>query len=127
VLRQLGPEAYLTDGTLRAVPPGWLAQRPGWLARSRSERLRAFAGEATELARIDAVVAHDLRAQLPKVTRDVSIVVARDDQITPPHLSRDLQQLLSGSQLTELATGGHFAPLTQPDSYNQFLLSTLGD
>ncbi len=127
VLEGLGPEAYLTDGTLRAVPPHWLAERAGWLQQSREERLSAFAGEVTELARIDAVMAHNLRGELPSVTRSVSIVVAEDDQITPPHMSEELRSLLSGSRLTTLPRGGHFAPLTEPISYNRFLLSTLGD
>ena len=125
LLSRAGVEAYLTDGTLRAVPPSWLATRVSWLGQTRDERLKAFPGKATELARIDAVMAHNLESALAGVRRDVTIVVAEDDQITPPHLSATLHRLLRGSELRSLPSGGHFVPLTEPRAYNQTLLNAL--
>lgn len=125
ILERCGVDPYLSDGTLRAVPPRWLSSRPDFLEQTRDERRRAFPGKTTELARIDAVVGHDLRAVLGDITSPVEIIVAADDQITPPHLSQELADRIPRARLRLVESGGHFAPLTNPSAYAQTLSAAL--
>jgi aminoacrylate hydrolase len=125
VLRTCGPEAYLMMGTLMATP-GWHLQAQFAASRSfLADRVRDFPGVETELARIGAVVAHDLRARLGAVRHRPLVIGARDDQITPPGFSEELARLIPNSHLVVLPEGGHFAPMVVPEVYNRHLLTYL--
>ncbi len=88
-------------------------------------RLEAFAGVDTEIDRMDAVLAHDLRDQLSEITAETMVICARDDAITPLPFSRELARLIPGARLEIMPTGNHFAPVTVPDDYRARLDSFL--
>ena len=88
-------------------------------------RLAAFPGVATELARIEAVTAHNLRARLGEIGAPTVVICARDDAITPLPLSEELAMRIPGARLEILPTGGHFPPVTVPDSYARVIEASL--
>jgi len=125
VLQRAGAEAYLMFGTLLGTP-AWHLQKEFAASQSfAADRLRDFAGVETECIRLDAVMAHDLRAQLKNIKTQTLVIGARDDQITPPGFFDELAALIPEAQKTILPEGGHFCPRTVPEAYNQHLLKFL--
>jgi aminoacrylate hydrolase len=125
VLVRAGAEAYLMFGTLLGTP-AWHLQKE--FAASQSfvaDRLRDFAGVETECIRLDAVMAHDLRAQIKNIKTETLVIGARDDQITPPGFFDELAALIPDASKVILPEGGHFCPRTVPGIYNKHLLDFL--
>lgn len=127
VLESCGPEAYLTEGTFLAHPGDWLAVHWSQVAQTLSARLAAFPGKQIEIARIAAVMAHDLRGEIHRITTPTLVVAASDDLITPPHLSRELAANIPGARLELLPRGGHFCPITAADDYGARIGPFLAD
>lgn len=125
VLEHCGPLDYLVMGTLLATP-GWYLQSQFSASNAfLTDRLKDFAGLQTELSRIDAVKSHDLRDLVHNIRHPTLVIGARDDQITPPGFSEELARLIPGAQLTILAEGGHFCPMTVAELYNTRILKFL--
>ncbi len=125
MLETCGPAAYMLDGTLRALPAAFLQERGATLEALVAERVEQFAGMAIELSRIDAVMAHDLRARLGDIVHPVLVICAADDQITPLPFSKELAAAIPGAQLAVLPFGGHFFPQVDPEGFNQRVLEFL--
>jgi aminoacrylate hydrolase len=114
VLQQCGAEAYLMHGNTLGNPGWWGMAHHATMMAGIGARLKAFAGTATEMERMDAIDAHDLRDRLPGVRAETMVICARDDSITPLPLSEELARLIPGARLEILETGNHFAPVTTP-------------
>ena len=127
VLRAAGPDAYLVDGILRAYPPDVLSENPDILGGTTEERLAAFPGEQIELARVAAVMAHDLRDKVSQINIPTFVIGAADDQITPVGFSRELIDKIPNAQSVILPHGGHFMPRVEPEAYNAAVLSFLSN
>ncbi len=125
ILGQCGAEAYLRDGLLRVLPAPYLQANPDLIDRSIKERLEAFAGAEIELGRIDAILAHDLRDRFVEIKADTMVICAKDDQVTPYGLSRELARLIPKAKLHLLDGGGHFCPQIEADAYNEAVLEFL--
>lgn len=125
VLEHCGPLDYLSGGTFLAMPSRFLQPQIEAATSYMEARLAAFPGLDVELSRIAAVAAHDLRAQLPSIDKQVLCIGAMDDQITPPGFTEEMAQLIPGAQLHLLDHGGHFSPMTVPEVYNARVLEFL--
>jgi pimeloyl-ACP methyl ester carboxylesterase len=49
------------------------------------------------------------------------ILVGEEDELTPPALSRDMQQAIGGAELVVIPGAGHLSNLEQPDAFNAAL------
>jgi aminoacrylate hydrolase len=87
MLRELGPAAYLKSKALETIPVPEIV-----------------------LSRIAAIVAHDRREQLQKVTARTLAVCARDDTVTPLYFTEELVRLIPGARAYVLPDGGHAYP-----------------
>lgn len=125
VLEQMGPEAYLRQGTFMAQPAWFLEERFSDAQSYFADRVAAFPGVATELSRIDAVMSHDLGDRVGDIRAETLVVCARDDGITPMGMSQDLAGAVPGARLEILPEGGHFAPIVVADAYAKVLRSFL--
>lgn len=125
ILKELGPEAYLLDGILRAYPPQVLSDNTALMADKSKDRLAAFSGIEIEISRINAVLAHDLRKRVTGISVPTLIIGAADDQITPISLTHELADLIPSAQKVILPFGGHFVPQVAVESYNHSVLSFL--
>ncbi len=125
LLQNTGPDAYLTDGILRAYPPDHLSDHPKILTDTREQRLAAFPGEAIETSRVNAVMAHDLRDRVSGVDLPTLVIAAADDQITPVGYSHELSRLIPNAQAVILPRGGHFVPHVSTQEYNAAVVSFL--
>ncbi len=125
ILQTLGADAYLMQGTLLGAPAGWLHDRFVDEQAYLAERRAGFPEIAEELARIDAVTGHDLRARLPAITAPTLAICAQDDQLTPVGFTREMAAAIPGAEIEILPTGGHFCPQTVPEAYNRRVLAFL--
>lgn len=125
ILQRLGADAYLMQGTLLGSPAWWLHDRFDSAEAYLAERRAGFPAEAEELARIAAVMGHDLRGQLADITVPTLAICAQDDQLTPVPFTREFGAAIPGAQCEILPTGGHFCPQTVPEAYNRRVLQFL--
>jgi len=58
----------------------------------------------------------DLRPVLPTIAVPTQVVVGREDRLTPPELSQEIQQLIPGAQLQMLPDCGHLPPIERPEA-----------
>ena len=125
VLINSGALNYMMVGTLLATPAWWLGERFHSTQEYFRERLAEFPGLETELARLNAVMTHDLRHRLAEIRVPTFVIGARDDQLTPPAMSEELAARIPGARLCLLAQGGHFCPMTVTAEYNSRIMEFL--
>ncbi|QLC26380.1 alpha/beta fold hydrolase [Parasphingopyxis algicola] len=118
ILQDSGPEAYLAHGTFLAMPSSYLqpVMRSG--EDIVADRLAEFPGMDVELSRIAAVMGHDQRDGLRKISAPTLCIGARDDQITPPGFTEELAARIPSAELHLLDRGGHFCAITAAREYN---------
>ena len=68
---------------------------------------------------------HDLRHNVVGIRTPTTVICARDDQLTPIGMSKELAELIPSARLQVLERGGHFCPITVSDEYNSVLLRAL--
>jgi aminoacrylate hydrolase len=117
VLETAGPQAYLEQGGWLGNPGWWMMQNFASFMGGVAARLETFPGVETEIARMRAVMAHDLRDRVGEIGAPTLVVCARDDSITPLPLSEELAERIPGARLEVLPAGGHFAPVTVAERY----------
>ena len=100
------------------TPVLWLRRplkRHGWYIAQNNEKLRLL--EAQNLAnfthpdivvsRIEAILAFDRVAELPRIKTPTLVVGAADDNVTPAYFSEELARLIPGAELKLFPRGGH--------------------
>lgn len=125
VLQACGPAAYMLQGNLLGNPGWWAMDHHAAMQAGIAARLASFAGVETEMERMDAVTAHDLRDRVGEIRAETLVLCARDDAITPLPLSEELARLIPGARLEVMVAGNHFAPVTVPDDYRGRLAAFL--
>jgi len=125
ILLELGLESYSRASTLVLMPPWWIAENDSLIAE-QSQRL-AVNNPPLEVmvSRIDAIMKFDRRAGLGDIGLPTLVISARDDAVTPIHLSDELAKSIPGAEQVVLDRGGHFAPIILPDDYNPPVLEFL--
>lgn len=125
VLVNCGVRQYMMLGTLLATPSWYLADRFTGADEFLEGRIADFPGLDVELARLNAVMTHDLRYRVGEISVPTHVICARDDQLTPPVMSEELAERIPGAKLSMLDRGGHFCPVTNTAAYNELLLAAL--
>ena len=101
------------------------ARTPAILAPGASEALHQNVRET--MARIDpeafrigagAVWLADQRDRATAIRVPTLVLVGEEDTVTPPELSRELADLIPGSELHTLAGAGHLANVERPNDFN---------
>jgi aminoacrylate hydrolase len=76
-------------------------------------------------SRIDAIVAFDRTADLPRIKTPTLVLCAKDDLVTPAYFSEELAQKIPGAQLVVLPKGGHCCSETMAEQFNAAVLGFL--
>lgn len=126
VLINCGVRQYMMVGTLLATPAWQLVDHFHGADEFLEGRIADFPGLDVELARLNAVMTHDLRYRVHEISVPTSVICAQDDQLTPPSMSEELAERIPGARLSMLDRGGHFCPATNTEAYNELLLAALG-
>lgn len=125
ILINCGVRQYMMVGSLLASPAWAIADTYPGMELFLEQRIASFPGLEVELARLNAVMTHDLRHRVNQITVPTGIISARDDCLTPPSMSAELAELIDGAGLIQLDEGGHFCPITVTETYNAHLLRLL--
>ena len=73
----------------------------------------------------DAVMNFNRVSQLGEIRATTLALCAADDFLTPAYFSRDLAERITNAELKILPRGGHCVSQTQPESFNEAVLSFL--
>jgi len=121
ILESEGPAAYLAASARMSLPE---SAGTSIDAAALAERAATLDVDE-ELARLDALHAHDLSARVSEIELPVELLAAADDRLTPPDMSKDLAERLPQSRLTILDHGGHMAPQANAGEYSAALIRSL--
>jgi aminoacrylate hydrolase len=124
LLTQLGPAAYIQASTVMLYPPAWIARNNEQLRLQESQQLAGFKPEIV-LSRIDALLAFDRTADLPRIKTPTLVVAAEDDFVIPAYLSEQLAKQIPGAEAKFFAQGGHCFMQVGPREFNQAVMPFL--
>lgn len=122
LLTESGAAAYVRSTPVFLYPDWWINENIDLLEQREKVGIPAFPSASIGAARIDAIVAFDRSADLPRIAKPTLVLCAKDDLITPPYFSRELARAIPGAELQILEKGGHCASETVLDTFNQAVL-----
>ncbi|HZT88346.1 MAG TPA: alpha/beta fold hydrolase [Stellaceae bacterium] len=125
ILQRLGPSAYVQSATLFLYPSGWVARNNERLRHAEAQSLASFAPVETVASRIDAILAFDCTAGLPRIKAPTLVVGAEDDIVTPAYFSEELARLIPGAEIKIFPRGGHALPHVRAREFNNAVLPFL--
>jgi len=121
ILTQMGPAAYLEASNVMLYPPEWVAKNHEKLRQNESQQLAGFKPDIV-LSRIDALLAYDRSADLPRIKTHTLVVAAEDDFVIPSYLSEELARLIPAAEAKFFPGGGHCFMQVNPREFNQAVL-----
>ena len=125
VLQAFGLERYTEIAALVLNPPFWVAENDDAISEAAKAALGNAAPVEIMISRIDGIMAFDRRARLGQIAVPTQIIVARDDMVTPIHMTDELSAGIPHAETVVLERGGHFVPIVLPEDYNPPVLEFL--
>lgn len=123
VLEQMGLTAYQRLANIMLKPPNAFADLFPSVPDVQLSG-KGVADDAQNISgRIRALLEFDRRDDLHRIKQPTLISCAEDDVIIPPHCSRELHQLISGSSLKVYSSGGHAYSNVLADEFSTDLLT----
>lgn len=126
VLLHQGVEAFLRTGPLGIYPPRWVRDNDAALEAALPAAVAAFPGVDKMVARMQACLDHERRADLPHITAPTLVIACTDDVATPAYGSEEIAAAIPGALLALLPYGGHNAHQVVPAELRGRLLEFLG-
>jgi aminoacrylate hydrolase len=120
-----GPRAYVEAQPIFLYPARWSAEHAATVAAEVEHALEHFPGESNLRARIGALRAFDVDAQLGAVQTPALVCCALDDVLVPWSCSQRLAQALPQASLEPVVSGGHAHNITEAEAFNNSLLRFL--
>lgn len=105
--RALDPVAYARFNAALLFPPEYRRLNQVGFDRLSEAAIDNPQNADTITDRLNAILAFDARPILPQLDCPTLVAVAQDDQLMPHWFAREAAQLISNSELIELADGGH--------------------
>src|SRR5690606_24402165 len=85
----------------------------------------ATVNDRTKLIRTLAIaksaIRHNMAKDLPKMKTPTCIIWGKNDEVTPPHVAEEFDQLLPDSELFWIDKCGHAAMMEHPYEFNEIL------
>jgi aminoacrylate hydrolase len=120
-LQSGGAMAYIRSTLVFLHPDWWINANWEKLEEIEKRALAIFPPAEIVLSRIDAVLAFDRRADLPKIRVPTLVLCAEDDLLTPLRYSQQLAAAIPGARLVAMEKGGHAASQTMPEEFNRIV------
>lgn len=125
LLKHEGPAAYVKAQPIFLFPADWLARNAARAVQEEAHGLAGFQGAHNLQARIGALLAFDIRADLPSLRVPTLIAAARDDVLVPSTMSEELAAAIPGARLHIAPWGAHAINVTESAAFNALLLDFL--
>ncbi len=125
LLGAVGPRAYVEAQPIFLYPAAWCAAHADIVQAEVDHAFAHFPGEANMRARITALRAFDVHAQLAGIAVPTLVATAMDDVLVPWTCSQRLADALPRATLDCVPHGGHAHSVTDPESFNRSLLAFL--
>jgi aminoacrylate hydrolase len=126
LLRKSGKRAYVRAQPIFLYPATWVSENTARLEAEEEHMVKGFPSVDVMLERIDALLAFDIDAKLPKIMAPVLVSASADDMLVPVSCSRRLAERLPNATLDVTPWGGHAMSVTDPEVFNSTLLDFLG-
>lgn len=123
VLKDMGLSAYKRIAELTRKPP---SRFDAANAMRLLDTVDAEMDARITMSRVQALLAFDLRERISEINVPTLVICAKDDMVTPPHLSEELAREIPGATLRLLEAGGHFYGETDPRFFQDAVLDFLG-
>jgi aminoacrylate hydrolase len=127
LLRKSGKRAYVRAQPIFLYPAAWISENTAQLDAEEEHMVKGFPGADVMLARIEALLAFDIDAKLPKIAAPVLVSASADDMLVPVTCSKRLAERLPNATLDITPWGGHAMSVTDPDTFNATLTDFLSD
>ena len=127
LLRTSGKRAYVRAQPIFLYPAPWISENTAQLDAEEEHMVKGFPGADVMLARIEALLAFDIDAKLPKIAAPVLVSASADDMLVPVTCSKRLAERLPNATLDITPWGGHAMSVTDPDTFNATLTDFLSD
>lgn len=125
LLLDSGVEAYIKSTPIFLFPDWWINQNADAFANADRDLVDGFPSVQIAASRCDAVMNFDRVSQLGEIRARTLVLCAADDFLTPSYFSRELVERIGNAKLEVLPRGGHCVSQTQPESFNEAILSFL--
>lgn len=125
LLTSSGAAAYVRSTPVFLYPDWWVNRNLALLEEREKVSIPNFPVTEIAASRIDAIVAFDRTADLPRIKAPTLVMCAKDDFLTPAYFSEELARRIPGAQLRVLDRGGHCASETVLEEFNSAVLSFL--
>ena len=79
------------------------------------------------MGRIDALIAFDRRAGLPRIKTPTLVVASENDYVIPSYHADALVRAIPGAKLAMIRGGGHANTITRAEEFNRLVLGFLAD
>jgi aminoacrylate hydrolase len=125
LLRKSGKRAYVRAQPIFLYPAAWISENTARLDAEEEHMVKGFPSVDVMLERIDALLAFDIDAKLPKIAAPVLVSASADDMLVPVTCSKRLAERLPNATLDITPWGGHAMSVTDPDVFNSTLVEFL--
>jgi aminoacrylate hydrolase len=127
LLKKSGKRAYVRAQPIFLYPAAWISENSARLDAEEELMVKGLPSTDVMLARIEALLAFDIDAQLPQIAAPVLLSAARDDVLVPYTCSERLAAGLPNRTLDITSWGGHAMSVTDPVAFNSVLMDYLTD
>ncbi|MBU2963223.1 alpha/beta hydrolase [Citreicella sp. C3M06] len=125
LLLTAGPEAYIKATPLFLHPSWWVRDNIDAIEGGKSGIYGGDHDIGIMTSRIDALLAFDRTADLPKIPHEVLVMGVANDHLTPAYFSEALAEAIPNAKLSIMSDGAHAASQVFPDEFNAIALAFL--
>lgn len=125
LMARAGAEAYARYTTLLLHPPYWINANEARIAADEAAAAAALGDPLVQASRLDAILAFDPRAALPRLKPPLLVLCADDDILTPRYFSEEMAALVPHARAVFVPRGGHALSRTEPALFDGIVLPFL--
>jgi aminoacrylate hydrolase len=125
LLKKSGKRAYVRAQPIFLYPARWISENTAQIEAEEEHMVKGFPSTDVMLARIEALLAFDIDAKLPKIAAPVLVIATADDMLVPLTCSHRLAERLPNATLKVMNWGGHGMSVTAPDEFNARMVDFL--
>jgi aminoacrylate hydrolase len=126
LLMSAGAAAYVRSTPVFLYPDWWVNENIALIEQREKPAIANFPPVEIVASRIDAIMAFDRTADLPRIKTPTLVLCAKDDILTPPYYSRELACVIPGAEYRELDRGGHCASEANAAAFERAVLDFIG-